>query len=541
MPDIGAQAADGSVHWFPEGTDPDIIHKTMKDYATKGGGMAAKTPQDIGEFGSAFEGAMDPLMKMRQLKARIGGTDEQMQKVDLAVQKREKDLAERNVDPLARTIGQGVVAAPLTAAATEFAGPVAGGAAAGALTGAMQPVTNPQDFWEQTGTDAMWGAAFGAGTSVALKGLNTVLGGVTDPAKKWLIAHGVQLTPGQISGFVGRRGEEAMKSFPILGSFIRGAEGRGMEGFNRAIINQGLEPIKQKLPDNVAGHDAIAVAKEMFDAAYAKALAGVTLQMDDHLVRDLTNARASASILGPDLEKQFNSILDKRLGPMLAPWQKVDVKQTIGDIRALADQFRRSNSPSERIMARQLEDVGHDLVDAVSRQNPVRRVNALQRVDKGYAMFARARDAAVKAGNKEGVFTPSQLLSAIKSQDKSRGKIRFAQGDDLLQVYARYGQKVLPGTLPDSGTTERAMWDAAGVVFAARHPYLAAGVGAASMAYTRPAISAVNRLAGSGVAPAVAAGLRPSSPYLSQGAASLFTQPSPNYEDEEPKYGGPQQ
>jgi len=52
---------------------------------------------------------------------------------------------------------------------------------------------------------------------------------------------------------------------------------------------------------------------------------------------------------------------------------------------------------------------------------------------------------------------PSQLLSGIRSADKSPDKLSFAKGNLPLQKYAQAAQEILPSKMPDSGTPGRLM------------------------------------------------------------------------------------
>lgn len=514
----------------PEGSTKEQAFAKLQQQLTP---PSTATGGGIGKFGSdVMTGSADIFRGAGQLAAHTFGSPETAQKVDLAMQKREQEIAAAGVNPLSRMIGN---VGPGMAVGGPMGGMI-GGAIGGGIGGAMQPVTGTGNYWSQKTDDMLYGAAFGAGATGALKTLGAGLSGVTDPAKRALIDSGVKLTPGQLIGGIARRAEEAFKSWPILGSMIRGAEGRGVEGFNRAVLNQSLEPFGATLPPGIsAGPQAMKKTKELFDDAYTKALQGTKLTLDHDLADRLTDLRATAGELGTDIEKRFNTILDNRLSMLLRPGSQVPVKQAVGDIRALADTYRNSSQASERLLARRLDDVKQALTSAVARQNP-QQADILRKVDYGYAMFARARAAATRRATSEQVFTPSDLLQAVKSQDKTAGHSKFSTGDSLLQVYAQYGQKVLPGKLPDSGTTERAMWDAAGLVYAREHPYLAAGMVGASAAYTQPAINAANVLA-RGVAKPVGSVVRRAAPYGGIAASNYAGQPTPD----EPQYGGPQQ
>ena len=57
--------------------------------------------------------------------------------------------------------------------------------------------------------------------------------------------------------------------------------------------------------------------------------------------------------------------------------------------------------------------------------------------------------------NTEELFTPSQLASAVRRQDTSKGKRSYASGKALLQKLSDAAVSVLPPKYPDSGTAGR--------------------------------------------------------------------------------------
>ncbi|HQY88648.1 MAG TPA: LptF/LptG family permease, partial [Tepidisphaeraceae bacterium] len=74
-----------------------------------------------------------------------------------------------------------------------------------------------------------------------------------------------------------------------------------------------------------------------------------------------------------------------------------------------------------------------------------------------YSNFARIRDAGSRLGDKSAGFTPSDLLAAVRKNDRSVGKGQFATGRAQMQDLADAAVSTLPNKYPDSGTTGRAM------------------------------------------------------------------------------------
>jgi hypothetical protein len=527
----------------------------LSAFMTSAPTTSGKIPQQeqMGAGERFITGLQDPLIGGKQLYTNLTGSPEEAQKVNTQVQAREADIQRRGGSGVVRGLGEATTGLPLMAAGPL--GAIAGGAVGGAMSGALQPVTS-RDYWSQKTDDVLLGTAFGAGGGGAVKTLGTILSPTLAPEAKALIKSGVQLTPGQMMGGLGRRVEDAFKSLPILGSFIRGAEGRGIEGFNRGVLNQVLEPIGQKLdPGTVAGQAAIKETYQKLGDAYGQVLPKIQLRLDHDLAQDIHDIRFSATELPEAQRKQFDTILQNRLQPYfggpglqtpgpapLASASGQNLKNTIGTLRSLSETYRASGDPAQRLLAARLDDVQQAMRRGMIRQNPA-EADTLNKIDSGYAMFARARNASIRRANSEGVFTPSDLLQTIKTQDKTRGKRAFAHGDALLQLYATYGQKVLPGKIPDTGTVERALYDGAimagGLGAETGHvsPLLPIGLAGGALPYTRPGMTALNALAQPGpLRGALGAGVRKAAPYVGIGAT-----PSLQQQNDKPTYGGPQE
>jgi hypothetical protein len=344
-----------------------------------------------------------------------------------------------------------------------------------------------------------------------------------------LAEKGVSLTPGQAIGGIARRAEEAAKSFPILGSLIRGAEGRSIDSFNRSVVNQALEPIGRSVPkDAKAGYDLVDHAAEKVSDAYEKLLPTVDFRADNKFLQDLTNVTGMTRSMPPAQAEQFRNLITDRLLGRLAPTGGMDgqtMKQVESELRKFSGDYRRSPDPAQRQLGQAVDETRQLMREALGRQNPT-AAKALSDIDYSYAMLTRVEQAAGRRLGSDGRFTPLDLLSAAKTGDNSSRKRAFAHGDALFQEFAAAGQRVLPGKLPDSGTTERAMWDAmgllgagAGGMFDPRIPITAA-LGAAP--YTKVGQAAVNRYVQPGmVRQGMRSGLQSADPHAGIAAGLL--------------------
>jgi hypothetical protein len=205
-----------------------------------------------------------------------------------------------------------------------------------------------------------------------------------------------------------------------------------------------------------------------------------------------------------------------------------DIESKLG---GMASQMRRSGDYDVRNMGDAVATIQKSLRDMLERNNP-KYAAELKKINSAYAQFLRVQTAAARQGAKEGVFTPAQLRSAVRQLDASKGKSAFAKGKAGMQDFAEAGTKVLPQTVPDSGTAGRAMLGALALgAPGMAHPLFGLGLGAAplytpwgqkaaQMAFTsRPA--GANALANyvRENSPAIAAGVIPLSriPMLLQG------------------------
>jgi len=122
-------------------------------------------------------------------------------------------------------------------------------------------------------------------------------------------------------------------------------------------------------------------------------------------------------------------------------------------IRQKAYNFSTSQSAYEKELGSALTDVSFEVTNTLSKTSP-NLARELAKADDAYSRLVPVRRATVKAEKDEGVFTPSQLSTAI-GQEAKRQQTKLALGQVPLQELARAGRATLPATLPDSGTATR--------------------------------------------------------------------------------------
>jgi hypothetical protein len=366
----------------------------------------------------------------------------------------------------------------------------AGGPAAAALGGALGGATQPDvmkpgasagDYWHEKAKDLAIGAAtggvFGGVGAAAARG-GAAIRGVRAPGTgpvPTLARAGVQMTPGQLGrgagGLVGKlvgRAEDALKSWPILGDVIRRAGSLSLHDFNRAVINQALDPIGKTLSKGIAaGRDAVRTAAAMISDEYDRILSdkGLRFSVDPKFQQDILgiyrSARGQPGQMDAELQKVFRSSIFERLKLRPGAPPSMDAaafKMAESRLNTLATRYMRSPDVDQQLLGEHIKEAVFAMRSALERQNPT-AAKDLANVNAAYAMLVRVEKAA-GAAKEDGVFTPSQLLSAIRATDLSRRSRAFAHGDALMQAFAEAGQRVLPGKMPDSGTPERALWSA---------------------------------------------------------------------------------
>jgi len=151
----------------------------------------------------------------------------------------------------------------------------------------------------------------------------------------------------------------------------------------------------------------------------------------------------------------------------------------------------KSQDPAQSAFGNAVQEMRGLFRDNLERMNP-QHAAELSKINAAWAAFSRAQEASIRRPKSMGVFSPNDLAQTVK---KSSTKGAFARGDGLLQDLADAGNQVIPGDVPDSGTTGRALW--AGLLGYASQvdPHLAATAAAISAPYTSVGMKGINKWA----------------------------------------------
>ncbi len=518
---LEAELPDGSVLEFPDDTHPSIVQATVQKMlgaakaqpSSNTSVMVNAANKGIAAIPDMFLNAPNTVMNLG--RAAVGTALTAAGKPDLAPDLvPNPDYARRALEATGAinpaivpqgtvqkgidAVTQGMVGGAMTGGASIPAvatGAALGGLSAGAAAGAESATGNPA-----------WGAVAGLAAPAAAAKIVGSAPRLRDDVKT-LDALGVKMTPGQIMGGAIQRFEDSLTSIPVLGDAIKSAQRRGHESFGEAAFNIALQPIKERLPAGVKGNDAVAYVQDKLGERYDALRAQMKGSLDGPirntpalpqfagqpapttLRQELTTIKQMGQNLPPEQRAQLDRIIqgeviDRFTGNGVASGETIkNIESKLGD---LASTMGRSDNYDVRTLGGAVKETQSALRRMVEAENP-RFAKELERINAGYAVFKTIQRAAASVAAQGGVFSPSQLHTAVKANDYSKDKSRFARGDALMQDVTSAGKGVLSPTVPDSGTARRGMVGAGmleGAAMLVDHPYAVAGALATMLPYT---------------------------------------------------------
>jgi hypothetical protein len=374
--------------------------------------------------------------------------------------------------------------------------PYATAAAGGALSAPLQQtVDDPNaEFWSEKAKQVGAGAVGGAAGRAIGQGVSRALApAAIRPEAQLLMNEGVTLAPGQQLGGRLAGAEGKLTSIPILGGAVQNRYTTAIEDFNRALYNRVLAPIGEKFSGSVpVGREAVRELRDKLGSAYDDVLERVKFTPDDAFRTGTARLAEEAEAgLTPELARVFEKQV-ARVGQKLenegGSLAGDTLKALDEDLNRLVRSYR-DGSAAERELARALNDLRSELRSGLARVNP-NEAARLSDINSGYALYARIRDAAGRAGALEGVITPTTLGQAVRA---GATKTQRAAGGAPLQDIADAAKAVLRNPVPNSGTTDRLLQGAALGGFLVE-PLSTTGAlaaaGAASLPYRYPAVAA---------------------------------------------------
>ncbi|PYE21328.1 transglycosylase-like protein with SLT domain [Paraburkholderia silvatlantica] len=369
----------------------------------------------------------------------------------------------------AGTIGGSIAATAPLAAMAPVAGSYLGAAGVGAGLGAANAALSPVDqssgnYWSDKAKQMGLGALTGGALAPVATFAGRMISPNVSPDVQALLDRGVTPTPGQILGGGFARTEDKLTSVPFLGDMIKSAQGRALGQFNQAAYNQALAPIGETFDSTTAkvGQEGIAQVKGKIQDVYNNVLPQMQFRVDPQFQSDVINLGQMAQSLPDAQQKTFMSVLKNQIFGKMGPQGNMDGQTLKGVSEELGDKaagYMGDQSYDNRQLGAAISALKLSLMNGVKRSSPGDLAQQLDSADAAWANFARIRNAGAStgAGNAEGIFTPAQLQSAVRSGDKTAGKGAFATGNALMQDLSSAGQSVLGSKYPDSGTAGRGL------------------------------------------------------------------------------------
>lgn len=361
--------------------------------------------------------------------------------------------------------------------------------AATAYGGLYGGLTGESDTVSNVAAGATGGLIGGVIGEKAAGAVSRVLSPQIDNAVRLLTDKNVPLTLGQMLGGVAKDFEDKLQSVPLAGFAISEGRRRGLDGAQRAIVDEALAPIGKKLPKDVdVGVDAMKYLQTSFNDAYDEVRGRMSARFDRQLRDGLTNVVSSAKAGGELTDaqaEQLNRIVQRQIISRFRKNQgQLDgdlYKKTSSDIKRLA----RENYGTP--LGFRLNDVRALLDESAARFSRPEDVARLADIDTGYAKSVIIENAAKMRAGQAGTFSPSQLESAVQRGDLSARNRAFLRGEAQLQETAGAMRQVLPTTVGDSGTAgrEAVVGGNIGLLSKIASPVFAAGATEPGQAVTR--------------------------------------------------------
>lgn len=327
-------------------------------------------------------------------------------------------------------------------------------------------------FGRNLGTDVAYGAGYGANTEgdpltgAALAGIGSAggqaigstlgrtIGGLDlSKAAKGLAARGVPLTAGRRLGEFASRVEDKMASMPVVGDMVRRRSLDSMEGFNRAAFDEAGQPIGYK--PSAIGDIGIKEFQNKVSEAYDNATAGTSAQFDDQFMTDMGQVYQQAKRLPDDRFNALGEIVDARMGHLADAGSMTgrDYQQAMralkanrssvpGQFQGFEQEYRDGVTGAMRALEGTMRRGGGD--------NVIAGLDAANAANKGLKTLQSAVERARNGtrSGEVGIFAPSQLNDAVAMSERKYGA-------NALKELAQDGQRVLPSTVPNSGTADR--------------------------------------------------------------------------------------
>lgn len=350
---------------------------------------------------------------------------------------------------------------------------------------------------------ALYGGAGGLAGSLGGQGVTNFLGklvkGVTNPAVRGVVDREVPVTIGQAVGGKVKGIEDRLAGLPIVGTAINARRMEGVRAMNSKALNEALKPINGSVGGKL-GEEGVADAQDLVGAAFNTALKGKIAAVDHNFVTEAATAKRAIQALPDRVAKEVESGVDEVINNYFDGAGNISGENMQALLQELG-QIKRgyAGDPLGHRIGKSVSMVEKSVENLFKRQAP----DVMPQYDAAKQAFRRLsiiEDSVLRAKNKGGVFSPSQLGLADRTNAKKfSGTHAAAAGKGEFHDFQRDMQDVLPNEVPDSGTAGRIALAAvpaaivgsgAGIGYAAGDPQsgAATGLGLAgllALAYSR--------------------------------------------------------
>lgn len=325
----------------------------------------------------------------------------------------------------------------------------------GAIEGALYGAGAGESAEERL-TGAAAGAALAGGVS---KVAEKLLPQKSKVAKE-LQEKGIPLTPGQSLRDQGSIGsslitalEDLTTSYPGAGAVIQGKRLESLIQTNKVLINEAVQPLNIKIPKNLKPREAFEFVQDKLDDEYAKILPKLSISNLGNFENKILNTIES-SILDPKEQERVLKIVNKTILTQIKDGKISgnSLKNAQTDLRKLSSSYKKRGG-FEGDVGEVLSDIKRMLENEIDLQNT--NSDQLKKINQVYRNMIPINRAMESAIVNEGIFTPAQLLRAIKKQDETLRKRQTIAGKKPLQETAEQAQQVLGSQFPETGTASR--------------------------------------------------------------------------------------
>lgn len=235
----------------------------------------------------------------------------------------------------------------------------------------------------------------------------------------------------------------ALNSIPWTAGAQQADEAARQAAYNTAILK------RLKSNASAATPDVLADVHSRIVGDLGKAVEGVTLAVDDPLFEKLAAVEAKHLRKLPSNQRQeIIGYFDDIVG-------SID-KGIPGDAYATArsELGRLAYGSSHPQVVDAAKAIQKALDEAFDTQAPAAKVALMKEARPAYKLYMEVTDALAKSRNTEGNISPKQFYASV--QRATPGFERGAGGE--VGDIARAGRQFLPDAVPDSGTSQRAMY-----------------------------------------------------------------------------------